>query len=87
MNVEYIKDNEYIETSCLTTASCLVYFGARIEAVDKTNPSKAIFIIRKEKGLDQIIEGFHNGSLSVEPSRFFETIKKLKNRIYQNIEY
>lgn len=85
--MKYIKDSEFIETSCLTTASCLVYFGAKIEAIDKTNPSKVIFILKKEKGMDQIIEGFHNESLLVEPSRFFDTIKKLKNRIYQNIEY
>lgn len=85
--MKYITEHEYIETSCLTTASCLVYFGAKIEAVDKTNRSKVIFLIRKEKGMDQIIEGFHNGSLLVEPSSFFDTIKRLKNRIYQNIEY
>jgi Domain of unknown function (DUF5659) len=85
--MKYIEEKEYLETSCLTTASCLVYFGAKIEAVDKTNPSKVVFVIRREKGLDQLIEGFHDGSLLVEPSRFFDTIKKLKNRIYQNIEY
>lgn len=65
----------------LVTAISLYY---PVEAIDRTNPSKAEFIFKREQGLDQIIEAFWRKQLQVDALTYFSQLKHIKSRIYES---
>jgi len=71
----------YYETSDLALATALSLFHP-IESVDKTDLRRVCFVFRRSKELDELIESYWNGSLSVEPQRYFGQLKNIKTRIY-----
>lgn len=77
-----MNDNEHFESSDLSLVATLRCFGARIEGVDRSNPSRAIFHIPREKGLDQLVEAFWAHSLKVDPIEYFNALKEAKSRLY-----
>ena len=74
-------ENNTFESSDLSLVATLCCFGAVIESVDRSAP-RAIFFIRREKGLDQLVQGFHSHSLQVEPLAYFNALKEAKSRLY-----
>ena len=75
------NDNEYLESSDLSLVAAVCCFGAVIESVDRSAP-RAVFYIRHEKGLDQLVQAFHSHSLQVEPLAYFNALKEAKSRLY-----
>jgi hypothetical protein len=67
---------------CLCTTLCC--YGYQIEAIDKQNPSKAVFVIKRDNRLDGLIQSYFTHQLTVEPLSFFNFIKELKTRIYHS---
>lgn len=80
------KQNDYFKTTDISLASTAYHFGGKIEDIDKTNPSRVIFVFKRTKELDALIQGFWAHSLLVEPLAFFNSLKELKTRIYQRVE-
>ena len=71
-----------LETSDLALAAVIfLYFP--IKSINKTDPKKVIFIFERNKNLDELIEGYFNRSLKLEPQMYFNALKALKGRIYQ----
>ncbi|MEI6190763.1 MAG: DUF5659 domain-containing protein [bacterium] len=83
--MKYEKENDFFESSDLSLVSCLYYFGCKIEAINKNNPSRAVFILKRDKGLDEVIQGFWSHSLQVDPLTYFNSLKEVKTRLYQTI--
>lgn len=78
-----LDDTEnYFYTYCLSTAAALVQQDYKIESIDKTNPNKVRFIFKRLDGLDETARRHWDDELMVGSQRYFETIKKLKQRIY-----
>ena len=75
--------NDYFESSELSLASTLMCLGFKLDAVEKHNP-KSLFVFRREESLDEAIQGFWAGELRVEPKAFFNCIKEVKSRLYDN---
>lgn len=75
-------NNNYFETSDLSLASALLFFGFKLESLERSNP-KASFIFQRTEYLDETIQGFWAGELKVEPKAFFNCIKEIKSRLYQ----
>lgn len=78
-----IKEKDLFESSDLSLVGCLCVFGYKIEAIDKTNPARAVFFIERDKGLDEIVQGFWSQTLKVDPQHYFGCLKNIKTRIYQ----
>lgn len=76
-----LHENEYFETSDLSLVAALCCFGAVIESVDRSAP-RAVFYIRREKGLDGLIQGFWAHELQVDPLLYFNCLKEAKSRLY-----
>ena len=74
--------NDYFETSDLSLTAALCCFGAFIESVDRSAP-RAVFFIRREKGLGQLVQAFHAHALQVEPLAYFNALKQAKSRLYE----
>lgn len=81
--MKIIKEQIFFECSDISLASALFYFGYKIEAINKNNPSRAIFVFERDGKLDELIQGFWAHSLEVDPLSYFNSLKEIKNRLYQ----
>lgn len=73
--------NDFYSTSDLNLAGVISLYYP-IFSIDKSNPKKIIFIFKKDKNLDLIIEKYWHEELRIEPIKYSNALKKLKNRIY-----
>ena len=81
MTSKILKQNNYFQTSDLPLCATLCCYGYSIEAIDKQNP-KAIFLIKRNEQLDDLIQKYWTHQLRVEPMSFFNFLKEIKARIY-----
>lgn len=81
--MKYIKETNFFESTDISLAATLFYFGSKIEAINKNNPARAIFIFERNKKLDGLIQGFWAHSLQVDPLNYFNSLKEIKTRLYQ----
>jgi len=77
-----VKD--FYKTSDISLCSTLCCYGYQIEAVDKHNPAKAVFLIKKDGQLDSLIQQYFTHQLRVEPLTYFNYLKEIKTRIYNS---
>jgi hypothetical protein len=83
-----MNENAFFETSDLALASALCCVGASLDGLDKTNPRRAVFIFRREKGLDDLIAAYWGRTLKVDAMGYFLAQKQLKARLYEPfVEY
>jgi hypothetical protein len=78
----YLKETDIYSTSDLPLAAALCCCGYQIEAINKQNPSKAIFLIKRGRQLDDLVNSYFAHQLQVDPLMFFNFLKEIKNRIY-----
>lgn len=55
-----------------------------IELIDRTNPSRALFLFKKDEGMDRLVASFWKRELKIEPQNFFGQLKIIKSRLYEN---
>jgi hypothetical protein len=77
-----LKEKNYFKSSDICLCSALCCYGYQIEAVDKKNPAKVIFLIKRDEQLDSLIKQYFMHEHRVEPLSFFGFLKELKTRIY-----
>lgn len=78
---ENIKLNNYYSSSDLALATALSLFYP-IDSIDRQNPHKALFLFKKDAGLEQLIEAYWRGELKVNPASYFNQLKSIKARLY-----
>lgn len=76
-----LKLDDYYQTSDLALATTISLW-CPVEAIDKTDPHKAIFLFKRDQNLDQIIESYWRGELKVSPAVYFNQLKAIKARLY-----
>ena len=72
----------YLYCSDIEIASTLVTKGFTLASINKVSETKATFIFKKERGIDDVIDGFWTNRVEVFPLEFANTRKNLKSRIY-----
>ena len=80
---EILKENDFFKSSDLSLVATLQLYGYQIEAMDRSNSEKIVFVIKRDEELDKLIQAFWSRILQVEPLAYFESIKNIKSRIYQ----
>lgn len=78
-----MDENESYQTSDLALVAALCCHGAIIESVDR-RAQRAIFHIRSERGINQLVQAFHSRSLNIEPLTYFNALKNAKSRLYED---
>ena len=73
--------NDFYSTSDLALAAAISLWHP-IEAVDRTNPSKAQFLFKRDESLNQLIKTFWKQELRIEPQAYFNQLKIIKSRLY-----
>lgn len=78
-----LQEKDFFKTSDIALGSALCCYGYQIEAVNRQNPSnKAVFLIKRDEQLDNLIRLYFTHQLKVEPLSFFNFLKEIKTRIY-----
>ena len=78
-----LKDPAFVWTTYdMGSAAALLCSGFELLSLDKQNPRKALFIFRKEDGIEEIVDLYWSNRLEVKARNFFDTVKMLKNRLY-----
>ena len=81
MEMNSKNNNKYYQTADLGLAAAISIFYP-VDAVDRQNPRRALFIFKRDDELDMFIENFWKQELKVEPQAYFYQLKNLKTRIY-----
>lgn len=76
-----LQEKDYFKTTDLCLCVALYCYDYQLEALDKQS-SRAIFFIKKDEQLDELIHLYFTHQLKVEPLRFFNFLKEIKTRIY-----
>lgn len=77
----YNTNMEKYETTDLGLASLLsMSFPLEMKVENK----KGVFVFNKTPELQQLIKGYWDNNISVEPQSYFDAIKKIKNRLYNS---
>lgn len=87
MTEEVLNLEEFYQTTDLNCATSLYYLGHKINSIDKTNPSKSIFLIERKNGIDGDIKRFWNKELVIEPQLYSACLREVKNRLYNTVEH
>jgi len=75
--------HDYFTSSDLALVTTLSLWFP-IDSINKTDPTKIIFLFKREDGVDKTIESFWKKELLVEPLTFFNQLKIIKTRIYEH---
>lgn len=79
-----LPTNEMYQTADMACAAALSLFFP-IEAVDRTSGRRVFFIFERSEKLDQFVQMFWRGEVQVEPRAYFDGIKAIKTRLYDQI--
>lgn len=74
----------FFTTFDLGGCAALTCSGYELMAVDKTNPSKALFVFRREEGIEETIDSYWADRLEVKARRYFDQLKAVKNKLYSS---
>ncbi|TSC84477.1 MAG: Uncharacterized protein G01um101416_1064 [Microgenomates group bacterium Gr01-1014_16] len=74
-------NNDYWSTPDLALAAA-VSLWYPVDSIDRTNPTKALFLFKRNESLDGLIETFWKQELRVEPQAYFSQLKIIKSRLY-----
>ncbi len=67
----------------LNCSAALLCSGFELLSVDKnSDPRKALFIFKKDEGIEVTIDLYWSDRLDVKARAFADTIKALKNKLY-----
>ncbi len=84
MEMKIEKINTTYQTADMACAAALSLFFP-IEAVDRTSGRRVFFIFERSEKLDQFVQMFWRGEVQVEPRAYFDSIKAIKTRLYNQI--
>ena len=77
-----LQEKNYFKSPDIALCSALCCLGYEIEAINKQNPARAIFSIKKDEQLDELIQLYFTHQLKVEPLSFFNALREIKTRVY-----
>ncbi|MEI7425207.1 MAG: DUF5659 domain-containing protein [Candidatus Staskawiczbacteria bacterium] len=76
------NEENYLETNDIALVTSICYSGGNIENIDKSDPSRAKFLIKRNNKIDKIVRKYWSQSLLVEPSVFLNNLKEVKIKLY-----
>ena len=89
MEIQYLNQKDLYSTFEFPIAVCLVYFGYKLEALEKDpkSPQRVIFHFQRTPELDKTLQAYWEDSLRVSPKRWHALSRELKSRIRSELIY
>ncbi len=66
----------------LGVSAALLCAGFELLTVQKSDPRKALFLFKKEAGIEEVANKYFGDKLEVKARSFFDNLKALKNKLY-----
>lgn len=66
----------------LGVSTALLCAGFELLAVQKSDPRKALFVFKKEGGIEEVANKYFGDKLEVKARSYFDHLKALKNKLY-----
>lgn len=83
MNIKRLSSDDYYESSDLSLVTTLsLHFP--LEAIDRRNPQKAVFLFKRSDQLEKLIDSYWRGTLRINPQEYFSALKNMKARLYES---
>jgi len=76
------SNSEYFISPDISLVSALTCCGYVVEEIDKQQPRRAVFHIRRDNAIEKYIQEYFADNLQVSALTFFNNLKTLKTRIY-----
>jgi len=78
-----LEDSSVVFTTYdLGVSTALLCAGFELLSVDKENSKKALFIFKKEDGIEGVANLYWSDRLEVKARSYFDHFKALKNKLY-----
>jgi len=76
-------NNDFYSSSDLSLCTTLsLYFP--IEDIDRSNSRKAVFLFKKTKKLDDLVDAYYRDEIRISPQAYFNQLRVIKARLYAN---
>jgi len=69
------------DLGCSTSLVCADF---ELLMIEKTDPRKALFVFRKQSGIEETTNKYFANKLEVKARSYFDNLKALKNKLYGN---
>ncbi len=66
----------------LGVSTALLCAGFELLTVQKSDPRKALFVFKKEGGIEEVANKYFGDKLEVKARSYFDHLKALKNKLY-----
>ncbi len=66
----------------LGVSAALLCADFELLSVEKSNPRKAMFVFRREVGIEETSNKYFGNTLKVKARSYFDHLKALKNKLY-----
>ncbi len=83
-NEDLAAHGETFTTYDIGVSAALLCEGFELIALDKANPKKALFMFKKELGIERVANKYFSDKLSVKARSFFDHLKAIKNKLYSD---
>jgi hypothetical protein len=78
-----LDDPEFVWTTYdLGVSAALLCADFELASIEKTNPRKALFVFKKERGIEETANKYFSDRLNVKARSYFDHLKALKNKLY-----
>ena len=78
-----LNDPAFVWTTYdLGVSTALLCADFELLTVEKTNPRKALFVFKKEVGIEETADRYFSDRLEVKARSYFDHLKALKNKLY-----
>lgn len=78
-----LDDPDFVWTTYdLGVSAALLCADFELVAVERSNPRKALFVFKKESGIEETANTYFSDRLKVKARSFFDHLKALKNKLY-----
>lgn len=81
---EVILNTNLYQTADMACVAALSLFFP-IEAIDRSGGRRVLFLFKHSPELDLFLEQFWKGEILVEPRAYFDSVKAVKTRLYEQI--
>jgi hypothetical protein len=84
MKKKNLDESSFYQTTDMNLCVSLCACGCVIEGVNRQNPAKVVFLIKKSKNLESLVRQYFSHQLKVDPSMLFFYLKQIKTMIYNS---
>jgi len=76
------SSEDLFTTYDIGVSTALLCADFELLSLERTNPRKALFVFRREDGIEEVANRYFSDRLEVKARSFFDHLKALKNKLY-----